>query len=638
MTAEDTADAVISEARNFATDSFSSANQLVDQAVSIANTSFALRLDPMPEAPVIPVPEVDTEVPTYDQKVEITGERPDAPSLTTVNPPETPDFDNISRPEPLNLEDLFNQDQPVFDLPSIDRAAPEVSTPTIPDSPTLDIPQAPDLTELSFPNEPSTVIPAFNPQKPTSRPGEAPDAEDIMEVSYSTILPQMRENIEAHVDDFIDKHSPNHKQIMGRLESRLEEMQQGGTAMPAEVEQRLYDRARARTEGERQNTEAEAVEAAARRGHTIPPGAMQAALMDAAHQAARNNAATSSEIAIEQARLEQQNIQFAIQTSSALRQAIINAALQYSGTLVSINGQAIQYAQAVASSAIDVYNAQVNYFNAEVNYFQAQAQVYEIELRAAFAELERYQALVRVEELKSQINSQLVEQYRQQIEVQRARVQMYAEQLRAIGVQIESDRARIDAFGASVQAYSAQVQAKQAEFQVYEAALRGDEAKVRGFATQVDAYRAEIGAEAAKSETEIAQTQAVTNFNRSQVEIFRSEMQAYGVDISARSSIQQAELRNFATQLEAYRARLEGEVEKSRVHAENARLEFEQQRTQFTTDADFAIQATRLSLDRVANASQAAISGAGVYGNIAQAAVGAQNTMVSLAHETLSGE
>lgn len=637
MATEDTVLSIIESARTYAQSSYSTADQLVQKAVTSAMSSTVLAQPHLGYQ--ISVPEITHDViepgstPVFDD-AGLT--LPDKPTLEDPYQLTVPDFSGITPPAELDYETLFAFHRPDLDMPGFDREAPTISPLDIPDAPELSLPEAPELFEVSLPDAPSFRIPGFDPERPGARPEAPDDAVEIFKTNFETILPQMRAFLEAEIDGWLEKHSPDHHTRMQALEDRLASMLDGGTALSSEIEQRLYDRARARNEAARRDVDAQATERAAQMGHTLPPGTMLAALQRASQDAANANAGTSAEIAIKQAELEQQNIQFAIQTSLALRQLVLNAALQYAAQLANLNSQALQYASAVAQTTVQLYNARVQLFSAEVDYFRAQAAVYEVELRAAFAELERYEALVRLEQLKGALNEQQVNMYRQRLEGERTRLGLYTEQIRGEALKLDAERAQIDAFSAEVQAYTAQVGAKEVEFRAYSAALQGDAAKVQGYASSIDAYRARIGAEGVRVGAEASYAEALSSQNRSLTEIFRNEIQAYGTEAQVRQSQYQGEIRAYLASIDRYRTDLQYGLDAARTSLEGQRLTLEGAKVEFDAQNTFAVENARNFLDRAKTISTAAMSGAQVYGDIAGNAVAAQNTMVSLANETLS--
>ena len=628
-------DQIIAEARDFASSSYDAAEGLVSSAVTIANSIASPNLPTFStfrSTPDVVDPGAPPDnVPVPDQLPAV----PDAPSFEAVYTPTVPDFGQIAVPEPLDTDTLFQQPAPEFDLPGAPSGAPTIGEHSFPEAPELHFPEQPDTLELTFPDDPSVRVPSFDPSTPREAPGKAPDAEAKITATYRSVLPEMRAFLDEHMDSFVQRYAPEQHEAMAKLERRLSEMMDGGTAMPDDVEQKLYDQTRRRTEAQRREREDEAWEAAARRGFTLPPGILNAAVQRAGQEAASANTTAASEVAVEMARLEQQNIQFALQTSSALRQAVLNAGLQYAGTLAQINGQAIQYAREIGSAAIEAYNAALAVFNAEVQYFQAQAQVYEVELRAAFAELEKYQALVRVEELKSSINTQKVQQYQAQIDAINSRINAYQTEVQAVAQRIDADRARVEAFGQEVQTYVARVRAKESETRAYVAALEGDRTKVDGYVAQVRAYNAQIEGMAAQAQAESAVSNAINQANQSLANVFNTEVQAFGAHAQALSSQHAAEVRAYAARIQAYESEVNARRTEFQSGLEASRLEFEQAQTEYRTQAEVGIQSARLYLQRAQNASQAATAGANTFASIASAAVSAQNTMVSLSREIL---
>ena len=627
---------IINDARNYAEQSFSQASNLVDSAVTAAQGVVTVDL-PSPPRVNLQSPLTDPEwvdLPDVD-RYEREAEAPDVSQyraeieqrlnfqLRNVS------FADITVPRQMQLE---FPSAPSLNVGEFTRETPALDDPSLPAEPTLVTPDRPTLGGVDLPPAPTVTLPGFSPTRPDALP-DAPDAAEALRTAFESTLPEMRSYLEGQVDAYIQRHSPNHYAIMGRLEERLSEMVEGGTALPEAIEQRIHDRARARNEAEGQASERRAAEEFARRGFTMPPGALSAALREVRQNTHNQNVDSSSQIAINQANLEQQNIQFALQLTSTIRQALLQGELQWAATLAQLNRDAITYAQAVSNAVVQTYNLLVGVFQSQVSLFQAEAQVYDVELRAALANVQLFEALIRAEESRVRVNTQLLEQYRLDLETQRTQVQIYTERLQAVRTVLEQNQLRLQAFRTEIDAYNASLQAQSLESQLYEAAIRGENLKVQTFATQIDAYRAQVQARAEEARVnqeegrfELASVQAYLEMLRTETQIFTTEAQVESDD--------------YRNDLELYRIALSQLTEEIRYEMFDRRERFELEARDldlqikvFESQRDFALEDASRFVDAIRRRSEIALAGANVYANIASATLSAQNSMVSLVEE-----
>lgn len=136
------------------------------------------------------------------------------------------------------------------------------------------------------------------------------------------------------------------------------------------------------------------------------------------------------DIALKQAELEQNNLQFAVSQSMQLRQMVIGASQQWAGNLVQLNAQALQFAQGVLQATVELYDIKVKIVQARVEIYRAEAQVYEYRLKAVLAAYDVF---------KSQVDA-----LRAQVDVDVARVQAFTSQVNAYGALANAYKAVID--------------------------------------------------------------------------------------------------------------------------------------------------------------------------------------------------
>lgn len=99
----------------------------------------------------------------------------------------------------------------------------------------------------------------------------------------------------------------------------------GGTGIPAAVENQIWDRARAREVQEANRMEDEAVTAYAARGFSLPPGALADRTLTVQQDASNKVSTINRDIAIKNIEIEIENIRFAVDQATRLRLGIIAA-------------------------------------------------------------------------------------------------------------------------------------------------------------------------------------------------------------------------------------------------------------------------------------------------------------------------
>lgn len=168
--------------------------------------------------------------------------------------------------------------------------------------------------------------------------------------------PDFVQDIPAGTMSFVEPEYTSALSIKSFLQSWISGI---STGIEANVEQAIWDRARAREDVTAIRTSDTIRNNMAGRGFPVPPGAMAVALMTATQEAIDKNSSLSRDIAIKQAELEQSNRQFAI-----------NAGIQYEGQLLTYANQKAQRIFDVAAAnlrgAIDLYQTTATVYGARV--------------------------------------------------------------------------------------------------------------------------------------------------------------------------------------------------------------------------------------------------------------------------------
>jgi hypothetical protein len=568
-----------------------------------------------------------------------------APTLSPVNlelptePNTAPVFLPISPIDPGITPEL-TVTPPTLVLPVLPGQAPEFTvTPpsittdfTFPDLPAELINPvilAPTLPDRAEPAAPTIALPSFDGVAPTGDLTAPTDLAGQMVAAYNDVRPAMVAALGAHTDAWLTQHNPQFFIQLQRIEDQLATYLAGGTGLSSDIEDAIYERAKDREVAEARRTSRAAYANAAARGFTIPDGA--AFSQDArARQAASDNLARSAnEIAIKQAEMEQANLQFAVTTSAGLRQAALSASLSYHSNLISLNGQALEYARNIVANVVEVYNLTVRAFSAKLEAYRAEAAVYDTRLKAALASLDVYRTQIDALRALSDVDRSKVEVYRAQLGALETRANIYRTQVQTIVERANLERLKVDLFRTRVEAYVATVQGKRAEYDGYSAALSGQEALVRIYGTQVDAYKAELDGFRAKIDAQAATIRAQSETNDALATRYKAELDAYSTVVDARGKkatleldVQRAELNTFEVQT---RAALETVRLQATVYESNARIIL--QNTQL--EVETLIKNAQMVVERARTVAELGVASAKVYEGMAGAALSGMNTLVA---------
>lgn len=532
----------------------------------------------------------------------------------------------------VDSPDILMPDRPAA-LPSFDIAPPEINTdvefPVIPDQLVNPLIPEPEIKDRDAPVAPVVQLPGFDTAVPRNTTAAPTDLSGQMEGAYHRVSPVMTAVLESQVDAFIAKVNPRFGEQMAALEARLARFLQGGTALAPSVEAAIYERTRDRTNAEYLRSHEAAWQDAAARGHTLPDGALSSAVRMARQAGSDNLARANAEIAIKQAELEQQNVQFAITTSASLRNTILNAALNYHQSLVTINGQALDYAKSIASLLVESYNTAVRAYQAELDGFRAEVQAYEVRIRGALAAVELYKAEIDALQALTQVDAAKVNVYRARIEVLQTLAQVYRTRVDTVLSKAQLEKLKLDLFGSQVQLYSSQVQAKGMEWGGYRAAIDGEQAKVQLYTAQTQGKSVEVNAWRARIEGQSDAIRAAAISNEAAARQYEAAWRGYTAVAQARGEVARTKLENDRQTLAAFQAETQAKVSYANMAA-----------TYYRTKADVKIsysdQKLRAQLamgDSMrtfqSSIAELALAGSNQYASMAQTAMSGMNTLVS---------
>lgn len=623
------ASTIISDARAYAAglqaltaQAMGAANQAISN-VPVTVTSYSVPPLPQYTAPVaIAAP---PSIPAVTLAIGAAPTNLALPTIPAINAGVAPTFSAVA---PL----LDSVDRPGA-LATFVGTAPTINTSiTFPEPPSALV--NPIITDLVLPTRaepvrPQTTLPAFTAQLPIDT-SVAPTGLDLtFSNAYASAAPSTATMVSGYVDSLVAKYNPQFSNQMAAIEVQLSKYLAGGTALNSAVEDAIYARARAKNDVDAKRVQDAAFQDAASRGFTLPSGALASSLAQARRDSYIANARAGNEIAIAQAEMEQKNLQFAITTSANLRTAMLNAAMTYMQSLVTLNGQSIEYAKNVVTALVETYNAQIKMYSARLDAYRASASVFDVQLRSALAGVELYRTEITALQALTQTDLAKVEVYRARMEVLKTLADVYQSQISTVQGRVGLEKLKLDLFQTQVQTYATQVQSKTAEWQGYSAAIEGQVAKTKVYAVQADAFSAQIQGYKASIEAQVANVQAasaavdaVAKTNSAAQETYRTVMQANG-------EVARTQIASNQTLIQAYEATARANVANATTAAEYfktvATVGIEQAKLVIST----GIESGKVEQARAEAIASVSSQNANVLGSLVGAAMAGMNTLAS---------
>jgi len=605
-------------------------------ALSAAQTAIeAIRWEDLDDGGADPNPlDAEKGPPTYHD----TAPRPNTSVKPYVPPPPVDSPPDINPIGEINLPPD----------PSFDKSVPPIVTPHKPSelsqflkaAPGIDIdsiklPDAPNFIEHPAVDTPLRTVRAMPGVQPASFDALAPafdrpDPTDQTEANYRQYSQIFVHQVDGYVDAVLDKYNPGYRDSVAAIEARLQKYLDGGTGLAPAVEDAIYARARSKNDAEARRVRSTAYADAASRGFTLPTGAVLGTVFAARQAAADNNAKAASDIAIQQAELEQKNLQFALTQSIDFRKFMGQFALSYMQNLMALNAQAIDIAKSIQASLIEVYNACVRIYTAKLEGYKADAQVYEARLRSSLVDLEVYEKELQALMALTNVDKAQIEVFRAKVDAERAKAETYKTRVDAVLAKAGLEKLRLEGYQAEVQAYATRVQARNAEWQGFDAEMRGEIAKIDGFKAETQAFEARARAYSAVASAKAEKAKAEGMRSEAQGRAYSSRVAAYGEEVKAASYEQQGDIARAQGETEVFKAEVSGDIAKYQADIElwkgKATTRLKDDELKATTNLHKATGKMQ-TLKVIADAATALGQ---VYANMAAAAMSGNNSLAAL--------
>lgn len=558
------------------------------------------------------------------------------PPVTTTAPTDylnLPDFQRPTKPDDLLLEfDLphepstppnffevewsltgevptFTASDPVLRLPSqpnsLNALRPTDPTPvvipTYPADPTLVFPGVPTLREINLPNPPDvdvdTIVAEFRTLYNT-RP-EAPGI--ALNTDFLATLDQQYALVGNRASQFIAQCP-----ALSLICPRLSELLSGNSiGLPSAVEQGLRDRAFTAEDKTAIQAERQALEDWLARGFSIPSGPLNAQIMVLRTQAWDKKATLNRDIWLESAKLEIENLRFALQQGIALEGQYWDHFLKLYDLSRTIAAELFDVQYKVVSAQIEVYKA-------ELGAWQTYAEFFKTWLQAELSKLEVYKSELEARKLLGDLNRLDVEIYKAQLDGVLAEVNVYKTRVDAANSRLQGELAKIEVFKTQIQAYATDVGAYETEWKAYGQAVQAELGKVeiykavsQAFAARVEAYKTGVDAERAKKGFEI-------DVQKLRFEAWMQEMEFFKTQLSAEVARIESETKVYAAKTGLFSAEVQSESAFSEVAAKEASLRLQK----LQIDANVEMEQAKLALQEALETSRIAVQAMGEIGRV----------------------
>lgn len=616
---------LIADARSYASNAQAEAASLVAAAQSqVASMMSGPWVSGGPGYGAPADQDIPDDVPEFSPPSVEVGDIPD--DLTGLLSYPAMDFGTLAENDAVNPG--FTEPVKPSALRSFTLAPPDVTTDfTFPDPPDKTPIEAPVIVARDEPDAPDVLIPVFDAVRPADIDSPPDDLPEQFEAAYRGIAPTMYAALSSEMDTLLARYNPEYHTQMAAIEDRLATYIAGGTGLTPAVENAIWERSKAKVNAEYLRTRDTVYGEAAARGMTLPDGALTSALLQARQAGADNNSMAAIEISIKQAELEQKNLQFAVTTSSQLRSTVMNAAVGYHGSLVTLNGQALEYAKTIVDALVQVYDLLVKAYTARLDGYRTEAVVYETRMRGALAAIEIYKAEIDALKALTEVDLAKVTLYQARIQALNIYAQIYKTEVDTVVAQASLEKLKIELFGEQVRAFSVEAQAKSAEWQGYTAAVNGQEAKLRAYGEEVRAYVATVEAYRARVQAKSVEVNAATEYNRGRIAEYTAQVQAYAAKVDAKAKLASAQIDYNKTLLLAFQARMSAHEAQAKVNLENWKAQALRAVEEFRALSTSAIEQAKISSQQISSVAAVSMEGARVYGQLANAAMSGMNTL-----------
>lgn len=542
-------------------DAFAAAQDTVDDIESLvsariwdaqdaADAAKAIALDTIDDlkGTKFSLPEQPPAPPKVDAKITITN---------NINAPNASDFGGITAPDDREVSSLVTV--PTMSTVAVPTFTPSITRLVIPDAPVWEDPDAPDeqtfdlsptmpgvpnigalmpvlgnLATITIPEFVFPTLPTFDATAPEFEGSALPPTFEWAEPTYAT-------------------------EILDEAMVVIRTMFAGGTGLPPAIENALFERMNDREDRMVARAVSEVYTEWSDRGFTAPNGMTNARIDSIRQDGLLKKQGANRELTIEFAKIEVENLKFAVTQALAAEQVLVNIFLNSAERM-------FQAAKYQVQALVEIYNAQVALFNARQVAYQTAANVYKTRVEAAISEVEVYKSRIQGELAKAQVNESIVRAYTARVQSLMAYVEIYKGQLEGVKAEVAVTQGKIEAYKATIEAYASRVNAQKVKFDAYSARVQGEGFKANIVETEAKAYAAQIQGISTKVSAEKTGVDAAIATNEIKIKEFLANME---LD----KTLMQNQLAGIQQAVAAYQADTQRYIAQSSAEKDKAQLE-----------------------------------------------------------------
>ena len=465
--------------------------------------------------------------------------------LTKPTDIDAPILEIIERTPPSALQiDIPIVDIGLGDFPILEAIAPNIILPAVPDALTEAVPEKNFTLDLDkpFPLAPDSTLPSL----PTLVDLNLPDDISIITPLFDGVIPDSA-SIGVPGNTFFFSEDPYSSSLLTDIQSELLSRLQGGTGIPVNVEQAIWDRGRDREQVAALQAERSITVDRVSQGFTRPSGAAMAALERVVQETQGKIIDLSREVMIKQAELEQENFKFSMQQAISLESTLIS---QYNN----VQQRAFEVAKFLQEVSFEVYKLLVNKFNVELEAYKTSAQVFQIKVQAELSKVEVFKAQIDAEKTKNEINDQNIRIYQGQISAINTSVEIYKATVQAVAEELRAEALKVEVYKSEIDAYSALVGAKSEEFRAYSDQVKAEVSRVDIYDSQVKAFTSRIQGYSIGKDVEIKQADLEMKVQELKITKYLADIEGFIKQVQSDQSVTQSNVDNYRAQLQAYLA------------------------------------------------------------------------------------
>ena len=465
-------------------------------------------------------------------------------------------IENVTLPVLTAIEPTVTiPDAPDDALPTVPTDVPNVSDPSLPVAPGLDMPPVPVLDDISLPAAPILDSLQFDGVMPTA---DLTPPEPMFAYTEGTYSSDVADAIRTKLYNDITL----------------------GTAVyTEEVWTAIFERAMTDLNVELAKNYNQALSNWEQWNCEMPDGTLSSSLQEVLFEEGRNRTNLTRDIMYKRADLTQQATQFAITSGLVFEKQLMDYANQ-------VANRAFEAAKFRVQAIIDVFKLKVDAFNARLTGYKVLAEVFESRIRAELAKVEVYRAQMEGAKILGELQVQKVQIYTARVNALQVVIDLYRAQMEGAKLQIDVDKNKIDAARLRIDAVIAQIQGITAKYNLYQARIAGETAKVELYGKQVTAFATQVDAAKVSSEINIAEIEAATAGNKDKISVLLAAIEQYKADIGYEVAKDETGAKVYTAQIAGYTAEVgrEGEYLKALVDKYKAEV------TEIMAKAEIAVK------------------------------------------------